>query len=61
MQYRNKNDTSDDSGNWDNLKVVQKIPEQRIGKAVNQGIIEINRIYHSTHTHTHTHTAKVLM
>jgi hypothetical protein len=30
-------DTSNNRGNWNHLKIIQKIPEQRTGKASNQG------------------------
>jgi hypothetical protein len=39
-----------DRGNWNNLKITQKIPEQRTGKARNQGIIENSHIGHCTQT-----------
>jgi hypothetical protein len=52
VQYKNKSDTSHDSGNWNNIKVVQKNLEQHTGKAPNQGTTEISHIFHCTHTHT---------
>jgi hypothetical protein len=52
VKYKNESDTIHDSGNWNTLKVVQKIPEQRPGKALNQGTTEISHIWHCTHTHT---------
>jgi hypothetical protein len=49
VQCKNKSDTSHDSGNWNNIKVVQKNLEQHIGKAVNQGNTEIIHIWHCTY------------
>ena len=50
MECKNKSDTSNNSGNWNNLKGIQKIPEQHTGKALNQGATEISHIWHCTHT-----------
>ena len=38
-------------GNWNHLKIIQKIPEQHTGKARNQGTTENSHIGHCTHTH----------
>jgi hypothetical protein len=37
-------------GNWNNLKIIQKIPEQHTRKAQNQGTTENSHIGHGTHT-----------
>jgi hypothetical protein len=37
-------------GNWKNLKIIQKIPEKRTGKARNQGTTENSHIGHYTRT-----------
>jgi hypothetical protein len=50
VKYKNKSDTSHDSVDWNNMKVVQKNLEQHTGKAVNQGNTEISHIWHCTHT-----------
>jgi hypothetical protein len=49
VQYKNKGDTNHDSGNWNNIKVVQKNLEQHTRKVVNQGNAEISHIWHCTH------------
>ena len=36
-------------GNWNHLRIIQKIPEQRTGKASNQGTTENSHFGHSTH------------
>ena len=33
LECKNKCDTSNKTGNWNYLKMIQKIPEQQIGKA----------------------------
>ena len=50
VECKNKSDTSNNSGNWNNLKGIQKIPEQHTGKALNQRATEISHIWHCTHT-----------
>jgi hypothetical protein len=50
VERKNKCDTSNNMGNWNHLKVIQKIPKQRTGKARNQGTTENSHIGHSTHT-----------
>jgi len=47
---KNKSDVSNDKGNWNLLKIVQKIPEQQTGKARNQGTTENRHVGHSTRT-----------
>jgi hypothetical protein len=37
-------------GNWSHFKILQKILEQRTGKARYQGTAENSHIGHSTHT-----------
>jgi hypothetical protein len=46
-----KSDTSNrNGGNWDHFKILQKILEQRTGKARYQGTAENSCTGHSTHT-----------
>ena len=52
MECKNKCDTSNNRGNWNNLKIIQKIPEQHTEKAQNEGSTENSHIGHGTHTHT---------
>ena len=56
VECKNKCDTSNNMGNWNHLKIIQKIPGQPTGKAQNQVTTENSHIGHCTHTHTHTHT-----
>jgi hypothetical protein len=37
-------------GNWNHLKIIQKIPELYTGKARSQGTTENSHIVHCTHT-----------
>ena len=37
-------------GNWNHLKIIQKIPQQHNRKARNQGTTEDSHIVHCTHT-----------
>jgi hypothetical protein len=46
---KHKSDSSN-RGNWNNLKIIQEIPERHNGKAHNQGITENSRIGRCTHT-----------
>jgi hypothetical protein len=47
---QNKGDASNNRGNWNHFKILQKILKQRIGKARYQGTTENSRAGHSTHT-----------
>jgi hypothetical protein len=38
-----------DRDNWNHFKVIQKIPEQHIGKAQNQGTAKNGHTWHCTH------------
>ena len=49
-ECKNKRDTSNNRSNWNDLEVIQKIPEQHTGKARNQGPTENSHIGHCTHT-----------
>jgi hypothetical protein len=40
VECKNKGDTSNKNGNWNHLKIIQKIPVQHNGKARNQGTTE---------------------
>ena len=33
VTHKNKSDTNNNKGNWNHLKIIQKIPEQNTGKA----------------------------
>ena len=37
VERKNKFDISNNRGKWNHLKITQKIPEQRTGKARNEG------------------------
>jgi hypothetical protein len=50
VERENKCHTSNNRGNWNHLKIIQKIPEQRIGKPRSQGATENSRTGHCTHT-----------
>ena len=51
VQFKYRSDNSNERGNWSNLKIIQKIPEQHNGKARNQGATEKkNHFEHCTHT-----------
>jgi hypothetical protein len=50
VECKNKGDASNNRSNWNHLKILQKIPEQRTGKARYQGTAENSYIGHSTHT-----------
>jgi hypothetical protein len=51
VERKIKCDTSNNGGNWNHLKIIQKIPEQRTtGKARNRGTTENSHITHCTHT-----------
>ena len=47
---KSKSGTDNNRGNWNHLKIVQKIPEQHTEKARNKGTIENSYIGHYTHT-----------
>jgi len=47
---KNKGDTSNDRGDWDHFKVIQKIREQHTRKTRSQGTTENIHIGHYTHT-----------
>ena len=42
--------TNNNRGNWNLLKLIQKIPEQHTGKARNKGTAENSHVGHCTHT-----------
>jgi hypothetical protein len=50
VQCKNKSDASNDRGNWNLHKIIQKTPEQLTGKARNQGTTENSHVGHSTRT-----------
>ena len=50
MECKNKCDTSNNRGNWNHLKIIEKIPEQHAGKARNQGTTENGHFGQRTHT-----------
>jgi hypothetical protein len=47
---KNRGDTSNDRGDWDYFKVIQKICEQHTRKAGSQRTPENSHIGHCTHT-----------
>jgi hypothetical protein len=42
VECNNKSDTSNNRGNWNHFKIIQKVPEQRTGKA-RYDIKELNK------------------
>jgi hypothetical protein len=50
VECKNKCDTSNNRGNWNHLKIIQKIPEQHTVKARSQGATENSYIGHCTRT-----------
>jgi hypothetical protein len=50
IERKNKCNTSNNRGNWNHLKIIQKIPEQRTGNPRSQGATENSHIGHCTHT-----------
>jgi hypothetical protein len=45
-----ESDINNNTGNWNYLKIIQKIPEQYTVKAMDQGTTENSHIGHCTHT-----------
>jgi hypothetical protein len=50
VEYNNKSDTGSNTGGWNLLKIVQKIPEHHAGKARIQTTTKNNHIRHDTHS-----------
>jgi uncharacterized protein (UPF0371 family) len=50
VECKNQGDASNNRGNWNHFKILQKILEQCTGKARYQGTTENSYIGHSTHT-----------
>ena len=50
IQSKSKSDTNNNRGNWNQLKIIHKIPEQHTGKARIQGAAENNLVRHFTRT-----------
>ena len=50
VEYEKKCDNNNNRVNLNPLKIIQKILEQRTGKAQNQGTTENSHIGHRTHT-----------
>ena len=50
MECKNKDDTSNNRGDWDYFKAIQKIREQHTRKTISQGTTENSHIGHCTHT-----------
>jgi hypothetical protein len=51
VERKNHRDTRENRGNWNDLKITQKMPEQHTGKAgSHQGSTEDSHTGHSTHT-----------
>jgi hypothetical protein len=49
VECKNKSDTSNNRGKWNNLKIIQKISVKYTGKAQNHGITENSHIEHCIH------------
>jgi hypothetical protein len=47
---KDEGNTSNNRGNWNHLKIIQKTPEQYTGKARNYGTTESSYIGHCTYT-----------
>jgi hypothetical protein len=45
-----KSYATNNRGNWNHFKIIQKIPEELSGKVRNQGTTENSHISHCTHT-----------
>lgn len=54
MKYKNKSGTINNRGNWNHLKITQKISELRTWKARHEGNTENNHIRHSANTYKNT-------
>jgi hypothetical protein len=50
VERKNKGEASNNRSNWNHFKILQKILEQRTGKARSQGTTKNSCIGHSTHT-----------
>jgi hypothetical protein len=50
VECKNTGDASNNRSNWNHFKILQKMFEQRNGKARYQGTTENSYIGHSTHT-----------
>jgi hypothetical protein len=50
VECKNKSYTSNNRGNWNHLKIIQKISEQRNGKARNQENTKNSHTGYCTHT-----------
>jgi hypothetical protein len=50
VECETKGDTSNNRGNWNHRKMIQKTPEHHTGKERNQGTTENGHIGHCTHT-----------
>jgi hypothetical protein len=48
VECKTQSDTSNNRGKRNHLKIIQKMPEQRIGKARNKGTTENSHIWHRT-------------
>ena len=48
-RMQKQSSTSNNEGKWKHLKVIQTTPEQRTGKARNQGTTKNSHIGHCTH------------
>jgi hypothetical protein len=50
MDCKNKSDINNNRGNWNHLKIIQKIPDPHTGTARNQGTTQNSHIGHRTRT-----------
>jgi len=48
VEFKNRSDASNNRGSWNDLRIILKIPEQRTGKARNQGTTVNNHIEYCT-------------
>jgi len=48
VKCKSKRDSGDNKGNWKNIKIIQKVPEQHSWKARNQVTTENSHIGHCT-------------
>jgi hypothetical protein len=50
VECGNEGDTGSNTAKWNHLKILQKIPESRNGKARNTGYTENSHIFQCTYT-----------
>jgi hypothetical protein len=55
VDCKSKSDVGSNKGNWLNIKIIQKVPEQHTGKARKQGTEENSYVLHCTQALEGTH------